>query len=99
MGLMERFFGRGEPDEGGLVPNEALENPLSLQLLFADQLTAANLDPRRLTRTLRGTHPDLAKAVFEIDDATAAQGTPLGLAGWGKHVVKFVGFSSPMPAE
>jgi Domain of unknown function (DUF4261) len=98
MGVMERFFGKGDPGEGGPAANTDTKNRLSLQLLFAGDL-AANLDPRRLTRTLRSAHPSLAQAVFEIDDQTAAQGTPLGLAGWGDHVVQFVGFSVPMPKE
>jgi hypothetical protein len=101
MGLVERFFGRGEdaPGDPGPVANPALENPLSLQLLFPEESDVATLDARRLTETLRSVHPDLAEAVFEVDAELAAKGTPLGLAGWGNHVVKLVGFNVPMPPE
>ena len=99
MGIKERFFGTAEPGEGGPVANKDIESRLSLQLLFADELTPASLDPGRLTRTLQSTHPSLGQAVFEIDADTAAQGTPLGLAGWDGHVIQLVGFSTPMPQE
>jgi hypothetical protein len=99
MGITERFFGKAGPGEAGPVANKDIESRLSLQLLFADELSPGSLDPGRLTRTLGSTDPSLAQAVFEIDADTAAQGTPIGLAGWGDHVIQFVGFSSPMPQE
>src|SRR5437868_6140167 len=97
MGLFDRFFGRGgeEPaDTGKPTANPALENPLSLQLLFAERPA---LDAGALMRTLRAYHPEMAAAACEIDSASGAQGTPLGLIGWEKHVVRLVGFDVPMP--
>ncbi len=97
MGLFDRFFGRkerGPADRGKPVANPALENPLSLQVLFAGPLALAGPG---VTRSLRAYHRDMAGAVCEFEPATAAQGTPLGLIGWGQHVVKLVGFNVPMP--
>jgi hypothetical protein len=69
---------------------------LSLQVLFAK---APVLRSKELTRTLRAFHPSLSEGTFEIDEEAAASGTPFGLAGWGEHVVRLVGFDAPMPAE
>jgi uncharacterized protein DUF4261 len=102
MGLFDRFFGRpkgigGEAPAGEKpVANEAITNPLSLQVLFPGQFS---LDAGRLTSALRAYHPSMSGAAFEIDADTAQQGTPLGLAGWGKHVIQAVGFNVPMPSE
>lgn len=99
MGLFERFFGRkdGALDASGqLTANPALENPLSLQVLFPGALTLA---PTALADTLQGYHRDMKGARCELDAATIAQGTPLGLVGWGKHVVRMVGFNAPMPPQ
>ncbi len=99
MGLFERFFGRkdsGPEASGPLTANPALEKPLSLQILFPGALT---LDPEALTATLRQYHRDMRGARCELDTATAAQGTPLGLVGWGKHVIRLVGFNAPMPPQ
>jgi hypothetical protein len=76
--------------------NAALENPLSLQLLFADRFA---LDPDAITATMRGFDRSMRQATFEIEPEAAAKGTPYGLAAWGDHVIKFVGFDLPMPAE
>jgi hypothetical protein len=97
VGLFERFFGRkdqGPADRGKPVANPALENPLSLQVLFAEPPAP---DGPGITRSLRAYHPELAAAVCEFEPATVAQGTPLGLIGWGRHVVRLVGFNLPMP--
>jgi hypothetical protein len=97
MGLFDRFFGRkesGPADRGKPVANPALENPLSLQLLFAGPLA---LDGPAITRSLRAYHREMAGAVCDFEPATAAQGTPLGLLGWDRHVVRLVGFNLPMP--
>lgn len=97
--LPERFFGaRAEEarQQGQPVSNPAVENPLSLQLLFG---TPVKLESAPLTRTLRAYHPDLSRGTFEIEDEAAEQGTPFGLAGWGKHAVRIIGFDLPMPSK
>lgn len=68
----------------------------ALQLLFGQRTV---LDPAAIQRSLRAFHPSMAAATCEIDVATAAQGTPIGLLSWGEHVVRLVGFDVPMPAE
>jgi hypothetical protein len=99
MGLFNRFFGSSDaPQNRGeqLVANPAKGEKIGLQLLFDRPLA---LDADSLRKALRSWHPELAKAACEIDPATIAQGTPLGLAGWGEHVIQIVGFNVPMPAE
>jgi len=47
---------------------------------------------------MRGFDRSMRRATFEVEPAAAAKGTPYGLAAWGDHVIKFVGFDVPMPA-
>ena len=97
MGLMERFFGKSDAAELGLpVVNTAIENPLGLQVLFAEPV---RLDADRLMQTLRQYHPSLAQATYELDEELSGKGTPFVLAGWDNHVIRIVGFDVPMPAE
>src|SRR5690349_3980678 len=91
MGFLERFFNRGKPDQ-----DASQDDKLSLQVLFLNGLT---LDAALVTKALRAFDPSLARASFELDASTAAQGTPLGLAQWGEHKIGLVGFNAPMPAE
>jgi hypothetical protein len=99
--FLDRFFGRAAP--GTMNANAALEAPLGLQLLFP---APPDLDADALALALRGFHPELASAQVELipvpPEKAAADETPpsfLGLAGWGPHVVKLVGFAAPMPRE
>jgi hypothetical protein len=100
MGIIERWFGRREPDvvptasSSSLTANKSLEHSVSLQLLFAGEL---ELEPSAVTRSLRTYHPSMGKASCEIDAQTAGNGTPIGLLGWDEHVVRLVGFDAPMP--
>ncbi len=99
MSIFSRFFGKKDEDEGAgapLVANPAVENPLSLQVLFPDGL---KLSSDAITKALRAYHPSMAKARCEIEPGMNQEGNVFGLAGWGKHVVKIVGFDLPMPAE
>lgn len=99
MGIISRFFGRKDADSlvsSPLVANPQLKDPLSLELLF---LQPPELDNQRLSEALYKTDKSLSKAMVELDSELTAQGTPLGLIGWGKHVVQLVGFSAPMPSE
>jgi hypothetical protein len=99
MGILSRFFGRKEDgaDRGGeLIANPGIKNPLSLQVLFEGIF---QLDTERLTAALRSYHPSMARARFEFEPEFGKKGTVIGLAGWGKHVIRLVGFDLPMPAD
>jgi len=95
MSIFSRFFGRKEEsaDARALVANPAIENPLSLQVLFAEPLA---LDEDGLRAALCAYHPSMSDARVEI-----APDMPevLGLAGWGDHVVRLVGFNAPYPKD
>ena len=95
MSIFSRFFGRKEEstDTTALSANPAIENPLSLQVLFAAPLAVAE---DTLTAALRAYHPSMGKARAEIAPDMAEF---LGLAGWDRHVVRLVGFNAPYPKE
>ncbi len=105
MDALARFLGRGTPVPGGLpVANPRLENPPSLQVLIDGQL---DLDADALTLALREYDSELATASAELFPSTR-QPEPgeeepppalMGLFGWGRHVVKLIGFNTSMPAE
>lgn len=96
MGLFDRFFGRKETGDAGsgLTANPNIEGSLSLQVVFPATLA---LDPAALTQALRSYHKELSRASCELDPQTIAQGTPFGLVGWGRHVIRLVGFTAPLP--
>lgn len=104
MDLRDRFFGKGSP--GGLpVANLAWPDPPSFQLLFSDPL---EIDAGVLADGLREYHPDLAQASAELIRVPTPVGLPestvgspalMGLVAWGRHVVKVIGFDSPLPAS
>ena len=99
MGILSRFFGRKEHDDvrgGKLVANRKIEKPLSLQVLFNRKI---KLDSDRLASALRSYHRSMARARCEIEPELGKKGTVIGLVGWGKHVIRLVGFDLPMPAE
>lgn len=95
MSIFSRFFGRKEEstDAAALAANPAIENPLSLQVLFAAPLAIAE---DTLTAALRAYHPSMGMARAEIAPDMSEF---LGLAGWGSHVVRLVGFNAPYPKE
>lgn len=102
MGLIERFTGQPEPDErfGHLVANPSVTRPISYQMLFMGLL---DLDEDALTLALRSYHPLLAAARAELLPVTLMDApgeeshSLIGLAGWDRHVVKLVGFNTPIP--
>jgi hypothetical protein len=100
MGVMERFFGRRDktasPGEQLVANQAALDKLVSLQVLFPEPV---KLEAENLKAWLRAYDPELARAECEIDPTTAAQGTPLGLAGWRNHVIQMIGFYVPYPRE
>jgi len=98
MNLFSRFLGRKDVNDLArrrLVANPDIKKPLSLQVLFADP---HRLDADRLLNTLKAYHPTMSEARCEIDVELNQHGTLLGMLGWGKHVVRLVGFNAPMPA-
>jgi hypothetical protein len=100
--LSQRFFGKGVPRLGGpLVANPRLNDPPGFQVLLSGPL---ELDADALTLALRDYHPDLAAATAELlalpPEASSGDDSPrvLGLVGWGRHVIKLVGYANPLPA-
>lgn len=95
--LLDRFFGKsGEAvDTEPLVANPSIEGTLGLQVLFPE---ARPLDDAVLTRALKTFDKSMARARCEIDDEISRDGRVFGLAGWGKHVIRMLGFDVPMPA-
>src|SRR6516162_5250923 len=101
MDLTDRFFGKGTPELGGPpIANPRLTEPPAFALLFS---SALDFQADALTLALREYHPELASATAELMPAPqppgeAASQAIMGLVGWGRHVVKLVGFGKPMPA-
>jgi hypothetical protein len=99
LSIIDRFFGKRPPGErtpDRLVANASIERPLSLQVLFAQ---SPPLDSAALSRTLRTFDRSTATGRCDIDEELLREGKVLGLAGWGRHVVRYVGFDFPMPAD
>ena len=98
MSIISRFFGRKEPAAGqpnaepaALVSNPDQKDGMSLQVAFAGPLPN---QADALTRALQAYHPSMADARAELDTGGDHW---LGLAGWGEHVVRLVGFNAPLP--
>lgn len=101
MSIFSRFFGKRDAEQSSgqpaqLVANPEIAEPLSLQLLFSAGLP---VDPGSITQTLRSYHRSMSAAGFENEAELGRKGTLFALAGWGKHVIRVVGFDAPMPAE
>ena len=100
MSLISRFFGKlddDDPPKGKtLVANAAIEEPLSLQVLFPKKVS---LDAKKLAAAVERYDRSIGNAKCEIDPSLGEQGNLLGLLGWDKHVIKLVGFDAPMPRE
>ena len=99
MSIFSRFFGRsdaGDSAPGQLVANSKIEHPLSLQVLFPEPPA---LDSERVAGAFRFYHRSMAKVRCEIDPDLAREGKVFGMVGWGKHIVRFVGFDVPMPEQ
>ena len=99
MSVFSRFFGKSDADDSGdgqLVANPKIEHPLSLQVLFPEPCPLA---PDRLADAFRAYHPSMSRVRCEIDPTLNREGKVFGMVGWGKHVVRCIGFDLPMPAE
>lgn len=100
MSIFSRFFGRSDSsasrqNSGPLIANPAIEHPLCLQVLFP---VAVEWSSERVTEALRTYHRSLSGARCELDPILAAEGKAFGLAGWGPHIVRLIGFDAPMPS-
>jgi hypothetical protein len=98
MSLFSRFFGKKDADDlagGQLAANPDIKHPLSLQVLFPD---ACRLDTDQLVGALRTYHRTMSEARCEIDPELSREGKVFGMLGWGKHVIRLVGFDAPYPA-
>jgi Domain of unknown function (DUF4261) len=99
MSIFSRFFGKSDADDSGdgqLVANPKIKHPLSLQVLFSEPCI---LDSDRLATAFRSYHSSMVRVRCEIDPALNREGKMFGMIGWGKHVVRCVGFDLPMPQE
>jgi hypothetical protein len=105
MSLFERFMGHSTvPYDPNLIANPAIEEPISLQVLFPGLL---DLDGDALAQVIRSFHPHLHRARAEVmqigedprDDQIENPPFLIGLVGWGPHVIKLVGFQSPAPTS
>ncbi|MCS6866351.1 MAG: DUF4261 domain-containing protein [Gemmataceae bacterium] len=103
--FLDRFSGKGVPRIGGPpVANPRLRDPVGLQCLWDGPLA---LDANEVQKALRDYHPEMAEATAELLEVPPPEKTPphgieptlLGLLAWDRHVVKLVGFNTPMPAE
>lgn len=97
MSLFSRFFSRKEPqdaDQNALISGADTDPVLSLQVLFADRCPQ---DSAKLVKVARSYHPSMREARWEIDPELGREGKCFGLAGWGQHVIRLVGFDLPMP--
>ena len=96
MSILSRFFGnKDSKDEAGLIVNPDMDSSLSLQVLLSGD---PKLHDQGLAKSFSEYHPGLKKSRVEIDADLASNGTPLGLIGWGEHVIQIIGFDQPMPA-
>lgn len=95
MSIFSRFFGRAESsaDTVALTANPDMKDGLSLQVVFAAPL-APQADA--LAAALRAYHPEMREARAEIEPDMPEL---LALVGWGKHVVRLVGFNAPFPQD
>src|SRR5262249_22425870 len=99
MSLYSRFFGRKDTDDlagGRLLANPDIKEPLSLQVLFPE---TCRLDAEQLRGALRSYHRSMSDAQCEIAWKLIREGKLLGMVGWGKHVIRLVGFDFPYPAD
>jgi len=98
MSLITRFFGKREADDADrrlFVANTGFKNSLSLQVLFTD---VWQVEAEAVATALRAYHPSMTRARCELEPTLAAEGNSVGLMGWEKHVIRFVGFDLPMPS-
>jgi len=97
MSMYTRFMGDTDNAPGHrLVANPDLEEALNFQVLFPEPF---RLNESDLTKAIRQHPYTTDTARVEIEHTTVSMGTPLGLAGWGDHVIQLMGFNIPMPPD
>jgi hypothetical protein len=58
---------------------------------------APRLDALELSRALRTFDRSTSDGRCDLGEDLLREGKVFGLAGWGRHVVRFIGFDAPMP--
>jgi hypothetical protein len=100
MGVISRILNRrsANADEHS---SQATDMPIdTLQSLVVLLQSELRLESQELTQALRAFHPSMSQAQCDIvpDVRYDKEGALLGIAWWGNHVVRIVGFDSPMSA-
>ena len=87
-----------QPDDGpdDLIAARHTDNEPSFQVLFREKF---NLSPEAIVEAMRAYHPTMADADCEIVPEMSEEGKIFGLAGWGDHVIRMVGFDLPIPND
>lgn len=93
MGMFSKLFSKTNAS-APLVDSE-IADALSLQVVFAREF---QFDAASLERTLRAYSGETKNGSCQLLSGTLERGTPLGLIGWGPHVVRVIGFDTPMPS-
>ncbi|NUF50126.1 DUF4261 domain-containing protein [Gilliamella sp. ESL0250] len=99
MSLFSRLFSRWDnkirQSDDILVANSSIENPLSLVVLFNDNLS---FNRHKLLKTLRKVDSSMKniRLPSSIEQITDGADT---LVAWGQHIIKIVGFNAPCPSE
>jgi len=100
MSIVSRFFGKKEAcSENGLVANEDVITPLSLQVLFSKSF---KINSALFEKKLRKHHPKLAMAEVELIEDLVEQSktkSVTGMIGWDNHIIQLIGFDCPMQDE
>lgn len=98
MSIFNRFFGRREADDGpdDLVAADHGDDQPSFQVLFREKYRPS---AAAIVEAMRAYHPDMEGARCEFAEELSEDGKLFGLAGWGDHVIRMVGFDLPIPAE
>lgn len=99
MNLLSRFFGRKDEQQhqpNPLIANPQIDKPPGMTVLFSGPLAFTN---DALEKALRSFDRSMSSAICERDEQIQKEGYVFSLAGWGKHVIRLVGFNLPMPAE
>lgn len=101
MSIFSRFFGRKEDDTDRFAqlianPDMNMKSSLSFEVLFTNEI---RLDAEALTAELRVYDNSMVRARCELDPEISSDGRLFGIVGWGKHVIRLIGFEAPMPAD
>ena len=98
MGMITGLFNKYQSwtNNRALNVNPYIKCPLSLQILFDEAL---EIDTNALCAALRSFHADmkLTRVDQQLCDHHSAAFS--NLVGWGKHVIRMVGYNRPLPLK